>query len=97
MKCANCQEDAVYIYKLTSEKSIAYCKQDLPKFLDERRKAGLLETTNGYKELLVEGQKTLAVVIAEPVAVEESPFVEEQELVDEETTSVKKAAKKKAE
>jgi hypothetical protein len=91
MKCANCKEEAVYIYRLTSAKSINYCKKDLPKFLDERRKAGLLETTSDYKAMLVEGQKSIAVVYDEPVA----ELVEE--LVVEAPKVEKKAAKKKAE
>lgn len=91
MKCANCKEEAVYIYRLTSAKSINYCKKDLPKFLDERRKAGLLETTSDYKAMLVEGQKTIAVTYDKPVAeAVDEPVVEAPK-------ATKKAAKKKAE
>jgi len=49
MKCANCNNDAQYVYKITNDHTILYCAKDLPKFLDERRKAGLLETVAAEK------------------------------------------------
>ena len=95
MKCANCKEEAVYIYRLTSAKSINYCKKDLPKFLDERRRAGLLETTSDYKAMLVEGQKSIAIVYSEPVVEDVEEPIDEP--VVEAPKVTKKAAKKKAE
>ncbi|CAB4167041.1 hypothetical protein UFOVP964_140 [uncultured Caudovirales phage] len=91
MKCANCTSDAVYTYSITPGYSIAYCKKDLPKFLDDRRKAGFLQTTAEYKAQLVEGQKSIAV---QPTVVEEP--LEEEPVIIEVVKPVKKAAKKKA-
>jgi hypothetical protein len=54
MKCANCDKDAQYVYRLTAQKSILYCAKDLPKFLEPRLKAGLLELTTSHKELIEE-------------------------------------------
>jgi hypothetical protein len=45
MKCANCAEQASYEYKVTKTTSLFYCGKDLPKFLEERKKAGLLNVT----------------------------------------------------
>ena len=48
MKCANCSNDALYEYKITSSNSIFYCGKDLPRFLYSRRDAGQLATTESY-------------------------------------------------
>ena len=45
MKCANCANQASYEYRVTTKKSVFYCGKDLPKFLEERKKAGLLKIT----------------------------------------------------
>lgn len=45
MKCANCAEEAAYEYMVTKTNSLFYCGKDLPKFLKERKKAGLLKIT----------------------------------------------------
>ena len=45
MKCANCAEQASYEYRVTKNKSLFYCGKDLPKFLEERKRAGLLKIT----------------------------------------------------
>ena len=50
MKCANCSNDAMYIYRITKLESIYYCGRDLPRFLEERRKAGLLNITEAFTE-----------------------------------------------
>jgi hypothetical protein len=50
MKCANCDRDALFEYRLTQKKSIFYCGKDLPGFLEERRKAGLLQITSAFTE-----------------------------------------------
>lgn len=81
MKCANCKNDALYLYRITFEKSLYYCKKDLPKFLDERRKAGFLDIPKEPKA-----------VVTEPV---EEPILDE--LIEEPEKPKKKAAKKKAE
>ena len=89
MKCANCDADAFYIYKLTLNKEILYCRKHLPAFLEDRRKAGLLQTTDTYKAIVEEGKQHLA----------EEPVVEEVVAEPEPTptpTSKKKTAKKAA-
>ena len=50
MKCVNCSNDAMYIYRITKLESIYYCGRDLPRFLEERRKAGLLNLTEAFTE-----------------------------------------------
>lgn len=50
MKCANCDKDALFEYQITSKKSIFYCGQDLPGFLEERKKAGLLKITSAFTD-----------------------------------------------
>jgi hypothetical protein len=81
MKCANCSEDAIYVYRITFKKAIYYCKKDLPKFLDAQRKAGFLNIPKENK----------------PEVIEVSTFVEETiEEALEDTKPVKKVAKKKA-
>lgn len=50
MKCANCNNDAMFEYKITKNKSIFYCGKDLPGFLEERKLAGLLQITAAYTE-----------------------------------------------
>jgi hypothetical protein len=50
MKCANCDRDALFEYRITKGKSIYYCGKDLPKFLEERKKAGLLKITPAFTE-----------------------------------------------
>jgi hypothetical protein len=91
MKCANCNDDALYVYRITLEKAIYYCKKDLPKFLNERRRAGFLNIPSEPRAKSVE-------VPTSPVV--EEPAVEEQ-VAEEPTVETpkpkKKAAKKKAE
>ena len=50
MKCVNCSNDAMYVYRITKLESIYYCGRDLPRFLEERRKAGLLNLTEAFTE-----------------------------------------------
>ena len=50
MKCANCDKDALFEYQITKKKSIYYCGTDLPGFLEERKKAGLLKITPAFTE-----------------------------------------------
>jgi hypothetical protein len=107
MKCANCDNDAYYIYRITDQVFTPYCEKDLPKFLDSRRKAGLLETTATYQNIVssepkattadvTEEPTTEAPIVEEPVI--EEPVVEEpvtEAPVTEETKTVKKTAKSK--
>jgi len=63
MKCANCEKDAQHVYKITQDTTILYCDSHLPRFLHERRDAGLLPTTDEHKVALAEGRKTF---VSEP-------------------------------
>lgn len=48
MKCANCDNGALFVYQITAEKEILYCGKHLPRFLDARRRAGNLKTTDEF-------------------------------------------------
>lgn len=50
MKCANCPDNAMYVYRITKTESVYYCGKDLPSFLEDRRKAGLLNITEAFTE-----------------------------------------------
>ena len=93
MKCANCNEDALYIYQITLSSQIFYCNTHLPSFLLKAKKAGLLQTTDALKTVLEEGLKNIATPMPKPVVVEEEPVIEEAPT----PKPKKKVAKKKAE
>jgi hypothetical protein len=81
MKCANCNKDAMYEYKITTDKSVFYCGSDLPAFLEARKKAGLLTLTSKNSESLTSALDVLS------TPTPEAPIVEDPSLI-------KKAAKK---
>lgn len=81
MKCANCDRDALYVYQVTKESSIYYCNKDLPSFLEERKKAGLLKITESFT---TQQKSAIDNLSHKPVATEEQA----------EPKPVKKAAKK---
>ena len=83
MACSSCNNLSHYVYRITEKVGIEYCERCLPKFLEERKKAGLLETTNNFKSIVEEGLKNITSI----------PVVE----TVEDTDSKKKAPKKKAE
>lgn len=87
MKCANCDTDAAYVYNITAKTGILYCGEHLPRFLEERRKAGLLKTTDAMKSQQDSALSVLSGSETTPV-VEETPAP---------APRVKKAAKKTAE
>lgn len=62
MKCANCDRDAFYIYQITKQVDVFYCGKHLPNFLEPRRKAGLLKTTDQFK---IEKESAIAVLSTE--------------------------------
>lgn len=84
MKCANCPNEALFEYQLTAESSLFYCEKDLPKFLESRKRAGLLKLTEKYNEVKKEALKSLTPSAPEP----EEP---------EKESKPKKATKKKSE
>lgn len=63
MKCANCDRDAFYIYQITKQVEVFYCGTHLPNFLESRRKAGLLKTT---EQLKIDRESAIAVLSEEP-------------------------------
>ena len=60
MKCANCDKNAMFEYRITKQESILYCGKCLPSFLNDRKKAGLLAITQQYKDDQVSALKALA-------------------------------------
>ena len=82
MKCANCDKDAMYEYKLTQGSSIFYCGKDLPRFLEPRKAAGLLTLTTKHAEAKQEAIDAITTPVAP---------------AQEDPAPIKKAAKKKAE
>lgn len=65
MKCANCNKPAMFEYRITQTQSLFYCGSDLPKFLEERRKAGLLTLTDANKDAEKSAVKTLEFIPSE--------------------------------
>lgn len=51
MKCANCDEIALYVYQGSGIRETAYCVSCLPKFLRAQAKAGVLPTTAAFAEI----------------------------------------------
>lgn len=79
MKCANCDKTAMYEYQIAKNNSIFYCGKDLPKFLEERKRAGLLKITTEFQEEQLNALEALTTPVSE--------FVEEPK-------PIKKSAKK---
>ena len=85
MKCSNCDKDALFVYQLTLNKVIPYCGKHLPAFLETRRKADLLKTTEAWSK---EKESALA-TLEFKTKKQEEPVVEEK--------PKKKTTKKKSE
>jgi len=51
MKCANCEENAVYVYTAGAIEGILYCYHCLPYFLREQARAGVLGTTPEFNAI----------------------------------------------
>ena len=94
--CANCENDALYVYEVNRDVVVNYCDKDLPGFLKERRDAGALPTTEAYAKLREEALAALtpvefAVEEVKPAvkkAVKKKPSIEdivEETVVDEPT------------
>ena len=69
MKCSNCDRTALFEYRLTSSKSVFYCDFDLPSFLEQRKRAGLLAITEDYTKAAQSALESVAFV-PEPVKIE---------------------------
>lgn len=48
MKCENCSSDALFEYRITQDLSQFYCGKHLPRFLEDRRRAGTLGITKAH-------------------------------------------------
>ena len=70
MKCANCDRDAFYIYQITKQVEVFYCGKHLPNFLEPRRKAGLLKTT---EQLTIEKNSAIAILSTESIEEVQAP------------------------
>jgi hypothetical protein len=76
---------AHYVYRITQDSGIPYCDKHLPKFLESRKKAGLLETTESWKTVVDEN---IPNIVYTPDVTEETPV---------DATPKKRSPKKKAE
>lgn len=63
----------MYEYRISKTDSIFYCGKDLPKFLDARRRAGLLKITSEFKEEQASAIEALTPKASEPEVKEETP------------------------
>ena len=68
MKCANCDREAMYEYKMTQTKSTFYCGKDLPKFLEARKNAGLLTLTPAHADNAASAVTALTTLVPEEEA-----------------------------
>lgn len=87
MKCANCDANASFEYRVTISKSIFYCGKDLPKFLETRKKAGLLKITEQYKQDSKDAIEILTIT---------TPEVTEEPVIETPAPKKKKASSKKS-
>ena len=81
MKCANCSNDAAYIYQPDENSEIAYCVKDVPNFLVPRLKAGHLKKVESFKDAVKD-------------AIDALPKVEEPVVEEEKVPTTKKSVKK---
>lgn len=77
MKCANCDRDALYVYQINKHVEIFYCGSDLPNFLEVRRRAGLLKTTEQLKIEKEAALEALSSTSSEPKAKKKKKVTEE--------------------
>jgi len=101
MKCANCVKDAMYTYEINKSHAIHYCETHLPSFLNARKKAGLLKTTDSHAEELTSALSALSTPAA--TAPVEAPLVEVEkshdridDIIEKTEDELKKAVKKVA-
>ena len=77
-KCANCAEDAHYVYELNRDVKTEYCRKHVPSFLRTSLLAGGLPTTEAFastQAAALDALETPAVEepVIEEVVVEEAP------------------------
>jgi hypothetical protein len=91
--CANCQELAVYVYRLTKTSSIPYCFNHLPKFLKSPQYVGSVVKASDFlqvaksaqpvKEATAKSTKKKSAPVVESAAVVEEAIVVEEPVVEE--------------
>ena len=91
--CLNCTKPAHFVYQITHTVGQAYCNTHLPSFLNARKKAGLLKTTEEWAELTAESLKILSKDPAKD-APADAPEETEEETTSE--TSQKRTPPKKS-
>jgi hypothetical protein len=90
--CANCTNASVWIYEITPSHTIPYCSVHLPKFLNDRKNAGLLkrsdemiqEQSAAFETLAPKSSKKSSKAVVEETPVVEEPVVEEEPTTPEE-------------
>jgi hypothetical protein len=91
MKCANCSNQAAYVYEPTAGHIIPYCIADIPSFLKPQLKAGYLKKAEGFDDFLTEAIATVTESVKETEPVVE-PVIEEEPVVKK--APAKKTSKK---
>ena len=87
--CANCTNDSAWIYEITPSHTIPYCSIHLPKFLNDRKNAGLLKSSEEMAKEKSDAFAALAPKSSKKTSkdtVEETPVVEEPVVEEEPTT-----------
>lgn len=82
MKCANCSQQALYVYDVPATETLYYCNDCLPSFLRVQAKAGLLPTTDAYAAAQAEVADLLAPT-PEPVVKKKSAKAAATPVADE--------------
>ena len=78
--CANCTNTSAWIYEITPTHTIPYCSTHLPKFLNNRKNAGLLKSSEDMAKEKSDAFTALAPKSSKKTSkdtVEETPVVEE--------------------
>lgn len=79
--CANCNNSSTFVYEISPSHTILYCSIHLPRFLTEKKNAGLLkrsdemvqEQSDAFEALAPKSSKKSS----KATVVEETPVVEE--------------------
>ena len=90
MNCANCSNEAIYVYEAPGVRKVVYCHTCLPSFLRPLAKSGLLPTTESFNTVKERVMTQLLPQVSEAPAedVAADPVVEE--VVAEEAKPVRK-------
>lgn len=84
--CVNCTNDSVWTYEITPSQTLPYCSLHLPRFLNDRKNAGLLkrsdemvqEQSDAFEALAPKSSKKTSKAVVEETPVVEEPVVEEE-------------------